>query len=178
MNEMKDVENMDVKTMVLKLTISNILDDLGVPRGRRARSMLKDTIYYSVTSERLDTYPSMNEIYISIGRSFYPDGTSDKIYSRVERSIRHILGTVYSNPHTKMWDRLFCNYKPSNSEFIMTCSDMIASGEYDINTYKTEDDNPDNVIDIGELKYIIRHEIRNTIRECVLDFFGDTNAAK
>lgn len=164
MKEMKDAENME---MVLKSTISNILDDLGVPRGRRARAMLKDAIYYSITIERLDMCPSMNEIYISTGRSFYPDSTSDKVYSRVERSIRHILGVVYDNPHTKMWDRLFCNYKPSNSEFIMTCSDMIVSEEYNKYDPLIEEDEKD--ISINELKSIIRQEIRNTIRECMSD---------
>lgn len=188
---MKDVEMLKINNMkgdaeVLNLIISNILDDLGIPRGKRSRVMLKDAIYYNIVNERFDMYPSMNEIYISIGRSFYPGEETAKIYSRVERSIRHVLGTVYNKPHTKMWNRLFCDYKPSNSEFIMTCSDMIASGEYDKYNPLIEEDvddksvEEDDDIDIGELKStlnisinelksIIRQEIRNTIHECMSD---------
>lgn len=157
---------MKVNELCLRRAVSAIMNDMGIIRGNAGRVIVRDAIMYSVLHEDFEIYPQIKEVYVEIGKKYYPDDNDDeKIYYKVEHTCRRAIESTYNkSPHTEMWDKMFDGYKPSASEFVRTCADMIVDGEILI------DETSEKFINLNEeMKRYISSEVRQAIR----DFFHD-----
>lgn len=153
---------MKVNKLCLRRAVSRIMNDMGVVRGTVGRVLVRDSIMYSVLHEDFEIYPQIKEVYIEIGKKYYSDNNDDeKLYYKVEHTCRRAIESTYNkSPHTEMWDKTFSGYKPSASEFIRTCADMIVDGEILI------DESADKFVNLSEeMKIYISSEVRKAIRE-------------
>lgn len=153
---------MKVNELCLRRAVSEILDGMGITRGSMGRVIVRDAIMYSVLHEDFEIYPQMRETYIQIGKKYHSDIEDDKLlYYKIETACRRTVDSTYNkSPHTEMWNKMFDIYKPSASEFIRSCADLIVDGEILI------DETTDKFINLSEeMKRYISTEVRKAIRE-------------
>ena len=165
---------MKVNESCLRRVVVELINDMGVGRGTAGSVRGRDAIMYSVLHEDFEIYPQMKDIYAAIGRQYYPDIEDDKLlYYKIESVCRRAINSTYNKtPHTELWDKMFDKYKPSASEFIRTCADIIVDKE--ILTDEAEKEKTEKFIDFNdEMKNEIKIYISSEVRKAIREFFHD-----
>lgn len=117
-------DNMLVKDNELKLKISNMLHNLGVPTHLKGYSYIREGICYLCHLNEA-SYFMTKDIYPKIAAKF------KTTTSRVERAMRHAIEVSWSRGELMLMEDLFgysVDYersKPTNSEYITTVADRI-----------------------------------------------------
>ncbi len=117
-------EHLELTTEKVRLSISKLLHDLGVPSHIKGYQYIRESIY--LMYENPDLVGGITkELYPEIAVKF--DTTS----SRVERAIRHAIEVSWNRGDYDLMEEIFghsVDYdraKPTNSEFIATLADKL-----------------------------------------------------
>lgn len=108
----------------LKISISKILHNLGVPSHIKGYQYIRESIYLLYQSPNLDKGIT-KEIYPEIAERY------DTTASRVERAIRHAIEISWARGDYELMEDIFGNSidfdrsKPTNAEFIATITDKL-----------------------------------------------------
>ena len=124
--EQKSLENksLDLYNNNLKISITNILHELGVPSHIKGYQYIREGI--SIIYERPEVIGGITkELYPEIAKKF------DTTVSRVERAIRHAIEVSWNRGSWDLMEEIFGHSvdidkaKPTNSEFIVTIADKL-----------------------------------------------------
>lgn len=123
----EDIDIIDDKNM--RLIVTNILHNIGIPPNLSGYSYLREAILMSIKNkENLESVTKI--LYPNLAKTF----NSTPI--RVERAIRHAIEVGWNRGNTQFLKELFgytinCRKnKPTNSEFIALLSDALSLKYY------------------------------------------------
>lgn len=114
----------DVRNDQLRLAVTNVILELGVPANIRGYLYLREAIIIKMDSP--------NHM-ISMTKALYPGiaGMFQTSAPRVERAIRHAIKVAWERGDLSMRQKIFCHaaanpeWRPTNSEFIATIVDRL-----------------------------------------------------
>ena len=117
-------EILNLGTNSLKVSVSKILHELGIPSHIKGYLYIRDAI--TLVYERPELIGGITkELYPLIGKNF------DTSTSRVERAIRHAIEVSWNRGDWDLMEEIFGHSvdidraKPTNSEFIVTIADKL-----------------------------------------------------
>ena len=115
---------LDVGTSNLKISVSKILHELGIPSHIKVYQYIREAI--SLVYERPELIGGITkELYPLVGKTF------ETSTSRVERAIRHAIEVSWNRGDWDLMEEIFGHSvdidraKPTNSEFIVTIADKL-----------------------------------------------------
>ena len=115
---------LDVGTSNLKISVSKILHELGIPSHIKGYQYIREAI--SLVYERPELIGGITkELYPLVGKTF------ETSTSRVERAIRHAIEVSWNRGDWDLMEEIFGHSvdidraKPTNSEFIVTIADKL-----------------------------------------------------
>ncbi len=123
-NRKKEDKNIDFYDNNLKLSITKVLHELGIPSHIKGYQYIREGI--SIVFERPETIGGITkELYPELASKF------DTTVSRVERAIRHAIEVSWNRGNWDLMEEIFGHSvdidkaKPTNSEFIVTIADKL-----------------------------------------------------